>query len=86
MACAFIMPLISALIAGRLLLDQVGAARQHAVGVALAVDVGAVREHVRALDVVEQRGAVGLDGADPVERAGLEGFDRLGRRCPYSGR
>ncbi len=34
---------------------------------------------MRSFDVVEQRAAVWLDGADPVERAGLEGFDRLRR-------
>jgi hypothetical protein len=65
----------------RIILDQAGAGRQHAVGIALAMDVGAVGEHVRALDVVDQGRAIGLDGADPVNGPGLERLDRLGRRA-----
>ena len=63
----------------RVLFDERRTAGKNAVGVALAVKVGAVREHVRALYVVEQRRAIGLDRADPVDRACLEGFD--GFRC-----
>ena len=60
-------------------LDQALARREHAVGVARAVDVGAVGEHDRARHVVQQRRGVRLDRADPVERPGLERLDRLGR-------
>src|SRR5262250_3446224 len=34
-----------------------------------------------ALDVVEERRTVRLNGADPVDGAGLEGFHRLRRRA-----
>ncbi len=80
------MPLIRALTAAGVLGDQLVAYGEHAVGVALAVDVGAVGELHGALHVGEERGAVGLDGRDDVEGAGAEGLHGLRGRAHVADR
>ena len=65
--------------AGRIVLHQARARGQNAIGVTLAVHVDAIGQHDRALDVGHQGRGIGLDGADPVERARLEGLDGLRR-------